>query len=293
MAELGRGLRPSEAVLVSYLALTVAVLPLGRGHVPSWSTLAAVNLGLIAGLGAFARWTRPRSQVVALLRRMLPLFFIPILYTEVKYFNQLLFPGTFFDAAVIRWEEALFAGEVLPRVLHGWLPWTPLSEYLHFAYLAYYLVIPTPFVALALRRRWEDVELFLTALMVVFVACQLLFIAFPVAGPFHYYPPPDPRSMGRLFPPMVHAVLHAGSSVGTAFPSSHCAVAATCWIAVWGRSRGATILLAAIVPALTVGTVYGGFHYAVDALAGWALALLLWPVSRRLHRRLSARRDAA
>jgi membrane-associated phospholipid phosphatase len=146
-------------------------------------------------------------------------------------------------------------------------------------------------LAFALRGRWDRVEEFLTALLLVFVVCQLFFIGFPVAGPFYHFPEPDPATMGRVFPQLVHAILHRGSSVGTAFPSSHCAVAAICWIVVLrGASRWAKWVLAAIVPALTVGTVYGGFHYGVDALAGWLLALILAPISFRLHHAWSSRR---
>lgn len=288
----GRGMRPAEGVIAIYLLWTVLFLPFFHRGVENWDRLVLINLLLMAALVAVGRFPRIDNRLLAVGRRLLPLVFIPILYSEVKDLNDMFFPQTYFDSVVIVWEKALFGGNVLPLVLHQWLPWRPLSEYLHFAYLAYYVVIPTPFVALALTRQWKHLERYLTALMLVFVVCQLWFIAFPVAGPFHYYPEPDPYSMGRIFPPLVHSILHGGSSVGTAFPSSHCAVAATCWIVVLLWEKRAAWFLAFIVPALTVGTVYGGFHYGVDALAGWLLALILLPVSFSLHRRWEERRWA-
>ena len=68
-------------------------------------------------------------------------------------------------------------------------------------------------------------------------------------------------------------LLESGSSQGTAFPSSHVAVATTqsvLAVAFFGR-RGIVIPL--ITAALAAGAVYGGFHYAIDIVAGLALGL--------------------
>jgi len=283
-------MRPAEGLLAIYLMSTVLFLPFFHRGVEGWPRLMAVNLVLSVALFLLGRLPRIRNPYLALGRRLVPLLFLPLLYWEVKFLNDMFFPQTYFDSIVITWEKALFGGNILPLVLHQWLPNQVLSEYVHFSYFAYYLIIPTPFVAFALRRRWNRLEQHLTALLLVFIVCQLFFIAFPVAGPFHYFPEPDPTSMGRIFPPLVHRILHSGSSVGTAFPSSHCAVAATCWLVVLLWEKRAAWFLAAIVPTLTVGTIYGGFHYGVDALGGWLLALILLPLSLTLHRRWEERR---
>ena len=77
-------------------------------------------------------------------------------------------------------------------------------------------------------------------------------------------------------PPLVHWVLRHGSSVGTAFPSSHVAVAVTVLLLARNYGRTAFLCLLALVPGLAVGAVYGGFHYAVDTVAGTLLALIVW-----------------
>jgi membrane-associated phospholipid phosphatase len=292
LEQFGRGLRPSEGILCAYLLLTVVLLPFFHTGVAHWMPLFFSNLALAAGLYSL-RWAPAylASRPLALTRRILPLLFIPLLYTEARQLNDMFFASRYFDTEILILERALFHGQVLPLVLHQRFPYLWLSEYLHFAYLSYYLIIPTPLVAFAARGRWADVEEYLTALVLIFVACQLVFVGFPVAGPFHHFPEPDPHLMGPFFPPLVHSILHSGSSVGTAFPSSHCAVAAICWIVVLkARSKKASWFLAALVPALTVGTVYGGFHYGVDALAGWILTLALAPLAFSLHARWQERR---
>jgi membrane-associated phospholipid phosphatase len=290
--QFGRGLRPSEGIVAAYLLLTVLLLPFFHAGVAHWVRLLAGNLAIVLFLLVLHRApARIENRFVAWARRILPLLFIPLLYAEARDLNDMFFASRYFDETLLGLERALFHGQVLPLVLHQRMPYLLLSEYLHFAYLSYYIIIPTPLVAFALGGRWREVEEYLSALLLVFVACQLVFIGFPVAGPFHHFPEPDPTSMGRFFPPLVHSILHSGSSVGTAFPSSHCAVAAICWITVLRARSRAGWFLAALVPALTVGTVYGGFHYGVDAIAGWILALSLAPLAFSLHARWQAQRN--
>ena len=79
---------------------------------------------------------------------------------------------------------------------------------------------------------------------------------------------PSDASVGLFFPALVHDLLVAGAAKGAAFPSSHVAVAVVIWLLAWRLTRPVFWLLAAIVPALALVTVYGGFHYAVDSAAG-------------------------
>ena len=71
---------------------------------------------------------------------------------------------------------------------------------------------------------------------------------------------------------LARRVLEGGSAWGTAFPSSHVAVALVAAVCAWRgfRPLGALLLPAAVL--LSLATVYCQFHYAVDALAGAALA---------------------
>jgi membrane-associated phospholipid phosphatase len=82
---------------------------------------------------------------------------------------------------------------------------------------------------------------------------------------------PAERSDGPLRA-TVERILRAGSSRGTAFPSSHVAVSVAQTLALWQLARGVAPALAPATTVATVllaaGAVYGGFHYAVDVLAG-------------------------
>ncbi len=88
-------------------------------------------------------------------------------------------------------------------------------------------------------------------------------------------------------------MLLAGSAKGAAFPSSHVAGAVVIWLLAWKLSRGVFWAFAPVVPALILGTVYGGFHYAVDALAGVATGVAGYLAGPWLWRVLGGREQGS
>jgi membrane-associated phospholipid phosphatase len=122
-----------------------------------------------------------------------------------------------------------------------------------------------------------------------FMTCYVLFIFFPVLGPFHYLDAPDPARLGYFFPRLTRFVLDHGSSRGSAFPSSHVAVAVAVLLQAWRHDRLVLTVLLFLVPAVAFGAVYGGYHYAIDAVAGLIVALLISRVGPGLYRSLSER----
>ena len=249
----------------------------------------------------------------ALVVAWLPLVAVPALYAELPRVaaglagvGQGIAP--MHDALTIRWELALFGPWLgaSPALAFGRAaPWLPLSELLHLAYLSYYPIIYIPPVLLwwdARRRRTpagitgarDPRAAFATSVFTVllaFVLCYTVFVAFPVQGPWYTWRTGDAGALplSGLARAFVQTLLVAGSSRGTAFPSSHVAV-----------SVAQTMVLAHVAPRLAwiagpatallaLGAVYGGYHYGVDAMAGALLgAVAGWggpQVYGALHRR--------
>jgi membrane-associated phospholipid phosphatase len=67
---------------------------------------------------------------------------------------------------------------------------------------------------------------------------------------------------------LVQRILHAGSSRGTAFPSSHVAVATAQALLALRHQRAVGVVVALLAAGLAAGAVYGGLHYAIDAAVG-------------------------
>ena len=85
--------------------------------------------------------------------------------------------------------------------------------------------------------------------------------------------------------PVRNVVLHllaAGSSRGTAFPSSHIAASVVASLCALQSGRRTGIAVSVLTAGLTAATVYGGFHYAVDAGAGLVVGVATWLLSRRV-----------
>jgi membrane-associated phospholipid phosphatase len=108
----------------------------------------------------------------------------------------------------------------------------------------------------------------------VYGVCWSAFVLFPVQGPRYLWAPSPLWPHGPVRELTLH-LLSAGSSRGAAFPSSHVAVAAVQAVVLWRTHRVLGAIVAAATVAIGLGAVYGGFHYAIDAVAGAALGAAL------------------
>lgn len=274
--------RPGDVLASAYLAAT-GVLAAASGTRTGF-LLAALHLAAMTAVHFVARTPVPKNPFGAFLRLAWPVAVTPLFYTELATLNQLLFPG-YFDTAVQAWEQTMF-GAQLSVVASGWIDARWFSELLHLGYVSYYLVVPA-----ALFGAWRlggrvglERTIFATALG--FYLCYLCFAVFPVAGPrYEFARISGPQTDGFFFQ-LVHGILERGSAKGTAFPSSHVAATVSAWLGASRVDRRLLWILAPFAVSLTLGTVYGRFHYGVDALAGLAFAFVAVLWAPRLMARL-------
>jgi len=152
---------------------------------------------------------------------------------------------------------------------------------MHAAYLSYYPILVAAPLGLWLAGRRASARATVLLTMVTFYLCYTAFLLFPVAGPRYVLPPADNAATAVAVAAFTHRLLEGGSAWGTAFPSSHVAAAL---VAAGCALRGLRPLGLVLAPAallLTLATVYAQLHYAADALAGAALALLVLIVGAR------------
>ena len=273
-----RDLPAGIKILAAYLAISAvpAVVSWFRDN-GSGSVVAAHIVALIA-VAVLLAWGRTGIVV-----DWLPLVAIPFLYAELPRIEM----GGLRDDVVQRWESALFGVSPVESASMHW-PNALLSETLHAAYLSYYLIIYGPPVVLYLRGRLAEFRSTTAGLMTMFAICYMLFIVFPVAGPRYEWPPPSSVFDGpvRRF---ALRLLAAGSSKGTAFPSSHVAVATVQTVLAFRWSPRTGLLLCALTSCLGIGAVYGGFHYGIDVVAGALLGLAIGVALLFAHRDSFAR----
>jgi membrane-associated phospholipid phosphatase len=146
-----------------------------------------------------------------------------------------------------------------------------VDEFFHFAYANYYIVIPLTAFLLYPKNK-KLFERFVYEISLLFYVCFLIYIFLPVEGPLkmrHIY-----FQDGGIFKAIVDYFYDKGDNPGGAFPSSH--VAVTFLVAWWGNKHlgKMKIYYGLVLFFLSLATVYGMFHYAVDIIAGWLLAIL-------------------
>lgn len=281
------GLRPVDVLVLIYLAVTGCLLIAFQSNLEAWGALTLLHA--LAGVLILRAGAKPPSAN-PVGRAIRDFYFIAgqaVFYWELALLTQLSGVGPH-DLVVLGWEETLLGGQPSQTLRETW-PAGFLAQYLHFGYFAYYLVPISLSLTLYLQRRWNAFQEAMSIHAISFFACCLIFIAFPVAGPYHHFGPPDASVFGGGIASLAHGVVRAGSSVGTAFPSSHTAIAVAVWVAALRLERRVFWALALVVPALAVGTVYGGFHYAVDTFAGVLVGLASALLGTKLHGALAHR----
>ena len=152
---------------------------------------------------------------------------------------------------------------------------------MHGAYLSYYAIVAGAPLAMWWSGRFRAARETLLLIMVTFYACYTIFLIFPVAGPRYVFPLPRNAATEVRLAVLTHRVLEGGSAWGTAFPSSHVAAGLVAALAAIRHLRSLGWVLLPLAMLLSLGTVYGQFHYAVDALAGAGVALCVDWLGRR------------
>ena len=225
------------------------------------------------------RWRTPSSACCSILvtrrgsgpvgphasGRSIPLLLLAGLYGELDVLNG---PGAMpvHDAA----GAAVGAGALRRPGQREWWRSAPSrfwSTVLHAAYFSYYFIVLLPAFYFVWRRDLEALRHFVLVVMTIFVLCYLVFIFFPVAGPYYVFPRPtawftDNLSPGWCTPPSPAAApteprSPARTSRRRSPPRSRPPAARAAWGCALSRpscSRSAV--------------VYCQMHYGVDALAG-------------------------
>jgi membrane-associated phospholipid phosphatase len=272
-------LAPIDRATLAYAAVALA-FNLARGP-RGWPSVLLLPLGLL-GVAFVAAVLAPRGRRAGPLGRFLaefyPLVLTVGLYTHVGLVNTA--GGVSHDAVVQRWEEALFGGQPSVEWIRAF-PSPGWSALMHGAYLSYYVILVASPLGLWLAGRRRAARDTLLRVMVAFYACYAIFLAFPVAGPRYLFPPAVNAATAVPIAVLTHRLLEGGSAWGTAFPSSHVAAALVAAVCAWRgwRPLGAVLLPAAVL--LSLATVYGQLHYAVDALAAAAAAAAVLIPGRR------------
>lgn len=274
------GWTPIDWIQLAYALITGIVIALHMDRVPRAGGLLVGHIAVIAAVLGL-RWVpRVLPPPIQFLRDAYPLLLLELWYQETALLSR-AFTISYHDGLVQRWDMWVF-GRHWNAELAALVPSAFVSEFLHGCYLLYIACIPALGITLYASRRYEAFRVFATTVMATFLTCYLCFVFLPVMGPYYAMARPAVQSFG-VFPPLVYAMLASAASFGAAFPSSHVAGSVVVAFLAWRFERRLFPFLAVLALGIAVGTVYGGFHYAIDALAGLLVGVIFAFVGPRLH----------
>lgn len=271
---LGPTCRPQAALIdrltLGYALVTSAVL-VWRAPADCLPAFLLVQGALIV-LALLMPRARETGRVGRFVGDWYPLIIATALYTFIGLVN--VANGRAYDRIVLGWEQALFglqpAREWIRRSPSVWLSWI-----LHLGYLAYYpITVAAPLMFWICGRR-AAMQRTVATLTATFYVCYVAFLLFPVVGPRLVFPAADNTATRTAIARLAAGLLDHAAAWGAAFPSSHVAVSVVATAAALREWRALGLALAVPTALLTLGSVYGQFHYAVDALAGLGLGLAL------------------
>ena len=302
-------------VAVAFAAVTLVRsaqvdIPLRDPHGAVLRNRLALSVGLcvvLALLDAAVRARRePPAGVVRVLRRrwtgrrlaltasaLLAYHGVYFCYHNLKSWDVLNRPR---DAMLLAWDRWLFLGHDPAALLHQLLGQHVAAYVLMVVYESFSTLATVAFVAaLVLVDRVRDGYVAVAAGVWVWILGVASYYLVPSLGPFHAAP--------RLFAGLPHTMIqdtqaryvaqrahllahpHASDAFAqiSAFASLHVAVTCSIWLLAryYGLRRLARVL-AMFLAGTVVATVYLGWHFAVDDVAGALIAVLAVRLGRLL-----------
>lgn len=285
-----------------YLALVgLIILVLHGNAVPAWGWLAGAHgvcLALVHWL-IVAHAARPQHRLLDFLRHFYPVLLYTGFYRETGELNQMLHHG-YLDAVFVRLDEQIFGFQPSIKLME-WLPFPLVSELFYVSYFSYYVMIAGVGLALYLRDRRHFFH-YVSVVSFVFYICYLVYIFTPVIGPRMFYrdfmghvlpaelippgltEPPESVQNGPFFQ-IMKWIYYYFEAYGSAFPSSHVAIALTTVYFTFQYLRPIRWVHLVVAMLLCISTVYCRYHYAVDVFGGALTAVVLVPLANHLYRR--------
>jgi membrane-associated phospholipid phosphatase len=255
-------MRAWELASVAFFAYTAAVALLPRGLAPRRRRMA-VAASVAAAAAAVASHVAPANAIVSV-------WILPPLLLLTAYWTS----GLLFVAPMPRAESWLRSTDDALRIdrLAARAPrW--LAEVLEFAYSGVY---PVVLIAMYLGlTTGVDPDRFWTVVLVTDFVCFGCLPWIQTRPPRAFITAPPWRSEWRR---VNLRLLDASVQVNT-FPSGHAAEGLAAALLLTGASPSIAAWTFVSAVAISAGAVFGRYHYAADAIAGWIVAFIVWSLA--------------
>ncbi|MEU0546456.1 phosphatase PAP2 family protein [Micromonospora sp. NPDC005979] len=291
---------PEECLFAVALTL-VAGLALVTGAV-SWALIAASAVLVGASIAGFALSRRRRTAASGaavpaggparlarlaggVARTAVPFLSCLVIYSSLRDITpELDFPLV--DPALIEFDRTVFGGDV-SRWLNDTLGSPALTLFMAICYLSYGLSQAAYAISSYVRGHAREYHDFALAISITAVVGYAGYVLVPGVGPHIYqtdvYADPLPGHEGSIGGAL-DAITAVQGPARDLFPSLHTAMTVVLMVYLWRDARRLFWWYLPIGLGLVLSTLYLRKHYAVDLLAGTALAVLAVVVAGRVNR---------
>jgi hypothetical protein len=155
-------------------------------------------------------------------------------------------------------------------------PWVA-SEIFELFYVLVYAVVPAGATVLLLGGSTESLGRYWTTVFVAEVLCYAALPWLQSRPPRVLELPPPPERAGPIRRLNLWLLRH-GSIQANTLPSAHAAGALAVGLAVYSAMPAVGLVFITIAIGITLATVLGRYHYAIDSILGAAVAIATWLV---------------
>jgi hypothetical protein len=272
--------RRSEWVIFSFLVYAAALAMLLPVSTTIRIRVIVLNTSVILSYAFLVLLSRTTHKVaLGVTRDWTPLALIILAYREMGWFAQPHLNQNLETSWVI-WDRAVLrgGGEAAIEVLGPLLP-----SILEISYALVYTLAPFAVAMLYVYGHRERVDQFLFIFAIGVLLCYGQFPFWPSDPPRVVFPNED-RPYDIVFRWFNLWMLGNYGIHTSVFPSAHVAGAFVTAMGAWRtlpehKWVGRLLLVMAIL--IAIATVYGRYHYLVDAVAGIAMAILAFAITTR------------
>lgn len=279
-------MRSSEWLLIGYFTYTAILtffLPL---RPPLAQIIVVLNLTIFVGYALLAyAWSLRRSDFLGIIRDWFALSLMLLAYREMGWFAR---PHATFslEQSWVQWDRLLLRDCGLHRAIESLGPLLP--SLLEISYSLVYVLAPFAVAMLYVYGKRNRVDRFLFTFVLAVLISYAQYPLWPSEPPRTVFPGQDFPSFHTVFRQLNWWMLGGYGIHTSVFPSAHVSGA---FSTAFGMMRvlperpwvGRLLLVMAVL--IATATVYGRYHYAADAAAGFAMSLVAVAITRFRERR--------
>lgn len=292
--------RPEEIVYLSFFAI-LAVISLieGESHIHlAQDRLGYTFLAIGTAIITFRLnrllyrsqgipWPELRLEVWQSFQLIRDIFSVLMCWAMYASIKSIMPESALLDDWLIKADRLIFGFDPVIALEKFIRPW--LTDFMVFNYVMLFAYIPGVFFALTWKNCRRGLRDFMLGLILASFFGYLGYLAVPAIGPQHtqahlFTVDLWQRETRVMAQDALELLINLNRIKRDCFPSMHVCLACICLFYAWRWARGLVWLLLPATLCLIFSTFYLRYHYVVDAVAGIALALVVFACTPGLLR---------